>query len=152
MDEIDRKILRLLQSDGSMPLHEIAKKVHLSKSPCWSRIRKMEIQGIITGRGAQIAPAKVGLRTMVFVALRADRGNQHNEEWVKAFTNAINELPEIMEVYRLAGQIDYLVKVIVEDMEAYDKFYRRLVKKIALFDVHSMVVMAPMKVTTKLPI
>ncbi len=149
MDETDRKILRLLQRDASTPLEEIAKKVKLSKTPCWNRIKKMEAQGIIQGRIALVAADKVGLGVTVFVALRTDR---HEPDWMQRFAAASREMPEIMEVYRLAGTIDYLLKVVVKDMAAYDDFYRRLTEKVPLFDVNSMIAMERIKAATCLPI
>lgn len=149
MDETDRKILRLLQRDASTPLEEIAKKVKLSKTPCWNRIKKMEAQGIIQGRIALVAADKVGLGVTVFVALRTDR---HEPDWMQRFAAASREMPEIMEVYRLAGTIDYLLKVVVKDMAAYDDFYRRLTEKVPLFDVNSMIAMERIKSATCLPI
>lgn len=149
MDETDRKILRLLQRDASTPLEEIARKVKLSKTPCWNRIKKMEAQGIIQGRIALVAADKVGLGVTVFVALRTDR---HEPDWMQRFAAASREMPEIMEVYRLAGTIDYLLKVVVKDMAAYDDFYRRLTEKVPLFDVNSMIAMERIKSATCLPI
>lgn len=149
MDETDRKILRLLQLDASTPLEEIARKVKLSKTPCWNRIKKMEAQGIIQGRIALVAADKVGLGITVFVALRTDR---HEPDWMQRFAAASREMPEIMEVYRLAGTIDYLLKVVVKDMAAYDDFYRRLTEKVPLFDVNSMIAMERIKASTCLPI
>ncbi len=149
MDETDRKILRLLQRDASTPLEEIARKVKLSKTPCWNRIKKMEAQGIIQGRIALVAADKVGLGVTVFVALRTDR---HEPDWMQRFAAASREMPEIMEVYRLAGTIDYLLKVVVKDMAAYDDFYRRLTAKVPLFDVNSMIAMERIKSATCLPI
>ena len=149
MDETDRKILRLLQLDASTPLDEIARKVKLSKTPCWNRIKKMEAQGIIQGRIALVAADKVGLGVTVFVALRTDR---HEPDWMQRFAAASREMPEIMEVYRLAGTIDYLLKVVVKDMAAYDDFYRRLTAKVPLFDVNSMIAMERIKAATCLPI
>ena len=149
MDETDRKILRLLQRDASTPLAEIARQVKLSKTPCWNRIKKMEAQGIIQGRIALVAADKVGLGVTVFVALRTDR---HEPDWMQRFAAASREMPEIMEVYRLAGTIDYLLKVVVKDMAAYDDFYRRLTEKVPLFDVNSMIAMERIKSATCLPI
>lgn len=149
MDETDRKILRLLQRDASTPLAEIARQVKLSKTPCWNRIKKMEAQGIIQGRIVLVAAEKVGLGVTVFVALRTDR---HEPDWMQRFAAASREMPEIMEVYRLAGTIDYLLKVVVKDMAAYDDFYRRLTEKVPLFDVNSMIAMERIKSATCLPI
>ncbi len=149
MDELDRKILRLLQHDASMGLEEIAKTVNLSKTPCWNRIRRMEETGVIERRAAIVAPEKVGLGLTVFVALRT---NRHDEEWLERLATATRDMPEILEVYRLAGEIDYLLKVVIEDTAAYDAFYRRLIEKVPLYDVSSMISMERIKSTNCLPI
>mgnify|MGYP006118837867 CR=1 FL=1 len=149
MDQIDLKILTLLQNDASMAIADIAQKVHLSQTPCWKRIQKMETAGIIKRRVALLNPMKLNLALTVFVQLRT---KQHDDLWLAKFSNAVKELPEVVEVYRMAGDIDYLLRVVVRDTEAYDRFYKTLIKRVPLHDVSSSFAMEEIKYTTALPI
>lgn len=149
MDPIDRKILALLQSDASLAIADIAKKVGLSQTPCWKRIQKMEAAGIIKGRVALLNGKKLNLGLTVFVQLRT---NQHDEVWLNKFSTAVRDMPEVVEVYRMAGDIDYLLRVVVKDTDAYDRFYKTLIKKVPLHDVSSSFSMEEIKYTTALPI
>ncbi|MFL2771273.1 MAG: Lrp/AsnC family transcriptional regulator [Rhodospirillaceae bacterium] len=149
MDQIDLKILTLLQNDASMAIADIAQKVHLSQTPCWKRIQKMETAGVIKRRVALLNPMKLNLALTVFVQLRT---KQHDDLWLAKFSNAVKELPEVVEVYRMAGDIDYLLRVVVRDTEAYDRFYKTLIKRVPLHDVSSSFAMEEIKYTTALPI
>lgn len=149
MDRTDRKILSLLQEDCTLPVAEIGKKVGLSTTPCWRRIQKMEEDGVIRGRVAVLDPKKVDAKVTVFVAVTT---NQHSEEWLKRFAEVVHGFPEVVEFYRMAGQIDYLLKVVVADIAAYDAFYKRLIAKIDIADVSSSFAMEQIKYTTALPL
>ena len=149
MDQIDLKILTLLQNDASMAVADISQRVHLSQTPCWKRIQKMETAGIIKRRVALLNPMKLNLGLTVFVQLRT---KQHDDLWLSKFSKAVKELPEVVEVYRMAGDIDYLLRVVVRDTEAYDRFYKTLIKSVPLHDVSSSFAMEEIKYTTALPI
>lgn len=149
MDAIDRKILSILQSNAGLAINDIATRVGLSQTPCWKRIQKMEQTGVIKGRVAVLDAKKMNLGLTVFVILRT---NQHDDAWLQKFARAIKEIPEITAIWRMAGDIDYLLRVVVKDMDAYDAFYKRLIKRIPLNDVSSAFVMEEIKYTTALPI
>jgi Lrp/AsnC family transcriptional regulator len=149
LDKIDRKILALLQKDATTPVAEIGRKVGLSTTPCWRRIQKMEEDGIIRRRVAILDPFKVNAGVTVFVAVRT---NQHNETWLKDFAKAVEEFPEVMEFYRMSGEVDYLMRVVVPDIAAFDAFYQTLISKISLSDVSSSFAMEQIKYTTVLPL
>ena len=149
MDPIDRKILAILQTDASLSIADIASQVGLSQTPCWKRIQKLEAAGIIKGRVALLSGKKLNLGLTVFVQVRTA---QHNDVWLGKFARAVTEMPEVVEVYRLAGDIDYLLRVVVRDTDAYDRFYKTLIKKVPLHDVSSSFAMEEIKYTTALPI
>jgi Lrp/AsnC family transcriptional regulator, cysteine-sensing transcriptional activator len=149
LDKIDRKILTLLQKDSTTPVAEIGRKVGLSTTPCWRRIQKMEEEGIIRRRVAVLNPAKVNAGVTVFVAVRT---SEHNDAWLKRFAAAVEEFPEVVEFYRMSGEVDYLLRVVVPDIAAYDKFYQMLIEKISLSDVSSSFAMEQIKYTTALPL
>ena len=149
MDEIDASILKILQSDASLSNAEIAGRVGLSTTPCWRRIRRLEEQGVIQRRVALVDPHKINLAVTVFVAVRT---NQHSEQWFKGFAEAVAEMPEVVEFYRLSGDIDYLLRVVVPDIDAYDRLYKRLIERVDLFDVSSSFAMEQIKLTTALPV
>ena len=149
MDRLDRKILRLLQEDATLAVADIAKKVGLSTTPCWRRIQKLEEAGIIRGRVALLDKDKLGLGMTVFVALKTD---QHNAEWLEEFAQKISSYPEVVEFYRMSGEVDYLLRVVGKDMAAYDRFYKRLISEVSLTDVSSSFAMAEIKYTTALPL
>ncbi len=149
MDKIDRKILTLLQKDATMPVAEIGRKVGLSTTPCWRRIQKMEEDGVIKGRVAILDPTKVNAGVTVFMAVKT---NEHNETWMRKFSGVIDEFPEVVEFYRMSGDVDYLLRVVVPDIAAYDSFYKKLIGKIALTDVSSSFAMGQIKYTTALPL
>jgi Lrp/AsnC family transcriptional regulator len=149
LDKIDRKILALLQKDATTPVAEIGRKVGLSTTPCWRRIQKMEEEGIIRGRVAVLDPVKVNAGVTVFVSVRT---NEHNEAWIRKFGAVVEEFTEVVEFYRMSGEIDYLLRVVVPDIAAYDTFYKKLISKIALTDVSSSFAMGQIKYTTALPL
>jgi Lrp/AsnC family transcriptional regulator len=149
LDKIDRKILALLQRDATMPVAEIGRKVGLSTTPCWRRIQKMEEDGVIRRRVAVLDPAKVNVGVTVFVSIRT---NEHNEAWLRKFSAIVEDFGEVVEFYRMSGDVDYLMRVVVPDINAYDVFYKRLISKIALSDVSSSFAMEQIKYTTALPL
>lgn len=142
MDRLDREILRLLASDASLSLAEIADKVGLTPTPCWKRIRRMEEAGIITGRVAVIDPAKIGLSVSVFVAVETA---DHSSAWLQRFAEVVGSMPEIVDAWRMSGDVDYLLHVVVADIAAYDTFYRRLIAALPLRNVTSRFAMERLK-------
>jgi len=149
MDKLDRKILDCLQQDASLSVAEIADRVGLSSTPCWRRIRNLEEAGIIRRRAALLDREKLGLGTTVFVAIKT---RQHTDAWLTRFAETVAAFPEIVELYRMSGEIDYLMKVVVADIPAYDAFYKRLIAAVDLFDVSSSFAMEEIKFTTALPL
>ncbi len=149
IDRIDRRILSILQEDCTVPVAEIGRRVGLSTTPCWRRIQKMEEDGVITGRVALLDPAKVNAKVTAFVAITT---SQHSEDWLKKFADVIREFPEVVEFYRMAGQVDYLLRVAVPDIEAYDAFYKKLISRIDISDVSTTFAMEQIKNTTALPL
>lgn len=149
MDSIDRKILNMLQADASQTVKQIAEQIPLSVTPCWKRIQKLEAQGFIRARVALLDPRQVNANVTVFVAIKT---NQHTTEWIDRFSLAVRDMPEVMEIYRMSGEIDYLLRVVVSSIEAYDRFYRNLVDRIELSNVTSSFAMEQIKYTTALPI
>ncbi len=149
VDRLDRKILQILQEDATVPVAEIGRRVGLSTTPCWRRIQKLEEEGVIQRRVAVLDPRKINVKVTAFVAITT---NQHQEEWLKRFAEVIRELPEVVEFYRMAGQVDYLLRVVVPDIEAYDGFYKRLISKIEISDVSSSFAMEQIKFTTAMPL
>ena len=123
MDKLDRRILRILQEDSTIAVADLAKKVGLSTTPCWRRIQKLEEEGVIRKRVALLNPEKVNGRVTVFVSIRT---NSHSMEWLKRFSEGIADFPEVVEFYRMSGDVDYLLRVVVPDIAAYDAFYQRL--------------------------
>jgi len=149
LDRLDRKILSILQEDATIPVAEVAKRVGLSTTPCWRRIQKLEEDGVILRRVALLDPKSVNTKVTVFVSIVT---NQHSEEWLRRFAELIREFPEVVEFYRMSGQVDYLLRVVVPDIEAYDAFYKRLIAKIEISDVSSAFAMEQIKYTTALPL
>ncbi|ENS67121.1 Lrp/AsnC family transcriptional regulator [Brucella melitensis] len=149
MDRLDRKILRLLQEDATLAVADVAKKVGLSTTPCWRRIQKLEEDGVIKRRVAILDPVRVNARVTVFVAVRT---SSHSHEWLKRFSEVVQEFPEVIEFYRMSGDTDYLLRVAVPDIAAYDAFYKRLISKIEIRDVSSSFAMEQIKYTTELPL
>jgi len=149
MDATDKKILDLLQTDASLTVKQIAEQIPLSATPCWKRIQKLEENGFIRARVALLDPKKVNANVTVFVAIKTD---QHTREWIERFNKAVADLPEVMEIYRMSGEIDYLLRVVVSSIEAYDQFYKKLIDQIELSNVTSSFAMEQIKYTTALPI
>lgn len=149
MDRLDRKILRLLQEDATLAVADIAKRVGLSTTPCWRRIQKLEEDGVIRRRVAILDPAKINAPVTVFTSIRT---NSHSREWLKRFSEVISEFPEVVEFYRMSGDIDYLLRIVVPDIAAYDAFYQRLIAKIEIRDVSSYFAMEQIKYTTEMPL
>jgi Lrp/AsnC family transcriptional regulator len=149
MDEIDRKILNLLQKDATLSTADIAEAVGLSTTPCWRRIQILEQGGFITRRVALDDRNKQNVPMDVFVAIRTI---EHNFEWLDEFARLVCEFPEVVELYRMSGEIDYLMRVVVPDMAAYDTFYKSLIKKVQLTDVRSSFAMERIKSPTALPL
>src|SRR5688500_14502803 len=122
IDAIDRKILRVLQEDASLSVAEIGERVGLSSTPCWKRVQRMENEGIITGKVALVDQNKIGLGLSVFVSVESD---DHSDAWLKKFAAAVSAMPEVIEFYRMAGDVDYVLRVVVADMRSYDLFYKK---------------------------
>ena len=149
MDEMDLRILRILQDDSRLSISQIGRRVGLSPSPCWKRINRMEKQGIIKGQTATLDAQRLGLGLIVFVSIKT---GEHSSEWLKNFSNTVVEMPEVIEFYRMAGDVDYMLKVLVRDMGAFDNFYKRLIGNNILSDVTSRFSMETIKETSSLPI
>ncbi len=149
LDSMDVHILRLLQNDASRSLSEIADSVHLSPNACWRRIRRLEETGVIRKRVALLDPEKLGVGVTVFVSVRAA---EHTEKWLESFTAGVRRIPEVVEFYRMAGEVDYLLKLQVADIAAYDRVYKSLIRLAKLMDVSAAFAMEEMKRTTELPL
>lgn len=145
LDAIDRKILALLQGDCSLSMAQISDKVGLSQTPCWKRIQRLEGDGVIARRVALIAPEKLGLGLSVFVSIET---GDHSGPWLENFAQVVSAMPEVMSLHRMAGDVDYLLHVVVADMAAYDRFYKRLIATIPLKNVTSRFAMERIKSTT----
>lgn len=149
LDLIDRKIVAELMRDATLPIAMIADKVGLSQTPCWKRIQKLEAMGVLTGRVALADPVKLGFGIQVFVEIEA---LNHSHEWREEFTRAAQQLPEVMEIYRMAGRMDYLLRVAVRDMPAYDEFYKRLTDAVPIKNVTSHFSMERIMFSTAYPV
>ena len=149
MDAIDRKILAVLQKDASLSVAEIGNRVGLSSTPCWKRIQRLEADGVIQRRVAIVDQDRLGLGVTVFVSVET---GDPSEEWLKRFADVVSGLPEVMEFYRMAGDVDYMLRVVVPDIPGYDAFYKRLIATVPLKNVTSRFAMEKIKSTTELPI
>jgi Lrp/AsnC family transcriptional regulator len=149
MDAIDRKILTVLQQDASLSVAEVGSRVGLSSTPCWKRIQKLEAEGVIQRRVAVVDPDKIGLGVSVFVAIET---GDHSEEWLKRFAEVVQAMPEVMEFYRMAGDVDYMLRVVVTDIQGFDAFYKKLIAAVPLKNVTSRFAMEKIKSTTALPV
>ncbi|MAL80151.1 MAG: transcriptional regulator [Sneathiella sp.] len=149
MDELDRKILSRLQRDSRIPIAELAEEVGASRTVCWRRIKALEETGVIRGQVALLDRGKLNLPVTVFVAIKTSR---HEADWLQKFAAVVEQFPEITEFYRMSGDVDYLLKVVVPDVAAYDRFYQRLIRRIDLSDVSSNFAMEEIKFTTALPL
>lgn len=149
LDKIDLQILAILQEDLSTPISFIAEKVSLSNSPCWRRIQRLEKEGFILKNVALLNAKKMGLGVTVFVSIKT---NNHSQEWFKNFQQVIMNIPEVLEFYRMSGEVDYFLKVVVSNVESYDVVYKKLINNTDLFDVSSSFAMEEMKYSTALPL
>jgi Lrp/AsnC family transcriptional regulator len=149
LDAIDRKILTVLQDDASLSVAEIGDRVGLSSTPCWKRIQRLEADGIILRRVALVDQNKIGLGISVFVSIES---GDHSDAWLKKFADAVSAMPEVMEFYRMAGDVDYMLRVVVADMQSYDVFYKKLISAVPLKNVTSRFAMEKIKSVTALPV
>lgn len=149
IDEIDRKILEIIQEDAGLALTEVAKRVGLSSTPCWRRLQRLEAEGVIRQRVTLLDPVKLNVGVTIFVSVRTD---QHNLDWTTRFEAAVREIPEVVEFFRMSGDTDYLLKVVVPDIGSYDGVYKRLISKVDIADVSSSFALERLKDTTVLPL
>ncbi|KJF88531.1 AsnC family transcriptional regulator [Photobacterium phosphoreum] len=150
LDSVDRTLLRLLQDDATMPLAELAEAVNLTTTPCWKRLKRLEEDGILRQRVALLDPVKLGISFTAFVQIKT---SNHSQDWFNHFVSTVTEFPEVMEFYRMAGEYDYMMKVQVADMKAFDNLYKKLVASVSdLTNVTSTFAMEPLKYTTALPV
>lgn len=149
MDPTDKAILAILQRDSATPVSEIAESVGLSATPCWRRIKKLEEEGVIRRRVALADPAALNLSLTAIISVKTA---QHNEAWLKRFADAVQRIPEIVEVHRMSGEVDYMLKVVVPDMAHYDRVYKRLIATAEFSDFTSTFSMEVLKQTTELPL
>ena len=149
IDETDRQILRRLQHDATTSLESLAEALSVSVNTCWRRVRRLEDNGILTSRVAICDPDKLGLGQTVFVAIRT---RDHSAAWLQAFAKTVSAIPEVVEFYRMAGDVDYLLKIIVGSVSDYDRVYKSLIERIEIADVSATFAMECLKNTTELPI
>jgi Lrp/AsnC family transcriptional regulator len=149
LESTDVRLLALLQKDASLSLSDIADSVSLSQNACWRRIKRLEEDGVIEKRVALLSAEKLGVGVTVFVSIRA---GEHTEKWLDSFTAAVRKMPEVVEFYRMAGEVDYLLKLQVADIAAYDRVYKSLIRAAKLMDVSAAFAMEEMKRTTELPL
>lgn len=149
LDEMDIKILRVLQEDATRAVADIGKEVGLSTTPCWRRIQKLEEAGVIQRKVAILDPASVNAGVTVFVQIKTD---QHSHDWLDRFHEAVVDFPEVVEFYRMSGDIDYLLRVVVPDIAAYDRFYKKLISRIEIAKVSSTFAIEQIKYTTAVPL
>ena len=148
-DRTDLRILAMLQEDGSLTNAELAERVGLSSNACWRRVKRLQDQEVIRKRAVLLRQEKLDLQVTVFVAIKT---NEHNEEWLQRFAAGVKAMPEVVEFYRMSGEIDYLMRVVVPDIPAYDRFYKRLIQQANISDVSSSFAMERIKYTTALPL
>ncbi len=149
MDATDRKILAVLQENVALSVADIGQRVGLSSTPCWKRIQRLEADGIIVKRVALIDQDRIGLGISVFVSIET---GDHSQDWLDRFAKTVTAMPEVMEFYRMAGDVDYMLRVVVPDIAGYDAFYKRLIATVPLKNVTSRFAMEKIKSTTALPI
>ncbi|MDE1254746.1 Lrp/AsnC family transcriptional regulator [Vibrio aestuarianus] len=150
LDKIDRMILSLLQQNSTLSLNDLAEAVNLTTTPCWKRLKKLEESGVIAKKVALLDPEKLDLSFTAFVLIKT---SDHSHEWYSRFVATVSEYPEIMEFYRMAGEYDYMMKVLVKDMKCFDQFYKKLVNSIeGISNVTSTFAMESLKYTTQLPL
>lgn len=149
MDDIDRRILALLQEDAALSVAEIGSRVGLSSTPCWRRIQNLEKQGVIRKRVALLDRRAVEVPLTVFVMIKT---SQHNDTWLEKFAKGVSDIPEVLEFYRMSGTVDYLLRIVVPSVDAYDAVYKRLISIADLAEVSSSFAMEEIKYTTALPL
>lgn len=150
LDQIDRRLLAILQQDATVPIAELAERVGLSQTPCWKRVKRLQDAGVITARVALIDRDALDLSLTVFVAVKTGR---HDEAWLETFANGAKALPEVVEFYRMSGDVDYLLKVVTTDIDGYDRFYKKLIATAShLTGVSSAFSMEQIKYSTALPL
>lgn len=149
MDKTDLKILAILQEDASLPVAEIASRVNLSQTPCWRRIQRLEADGVIARRVALLNPEAIGIGLSIFMEIET---SDHSIEWLTRFAETVHAMPEVMDVYRTAGDVDYLLRVAVPSMADYDEFYLRLIAQVPLKNVTSRFAVERVKSTTAYPL
>lgn len=149
VDNIDRKILSLLQRDASLSAEEIGEKVGLSKAPCWRRIQRLTETGVIQRTVALLDPALVNLKTTAFVMVKTA---SHSPEWIERFAKAVQKIPEVTELHRMSGDVDYLLRIVVPDIAGYDAVYKKMIAAVEMFDVSASFVLETIKSTTTLPL
>ncbi len=149
VDEVDREIVQLLQADAGLTARELAEHVGLTPTPCWRRVQNLEAAGVITGRVALVDPESVNLSVTAIVQIRT---NDHSAAWLAKFQTAIDGFPEVVEAYRTSGEIDYVLRVVMPSIVAWDLLYKRLIEAVELYDVRASFVMEKMKQTTALPL
>lgn len=149
LDEMDVKILQILQADCTRPVADIGKEVGLSTTPCWRRIQKLEETGVISRRVAVLDPERINTAVTVFVSIKTDK---HAHDWLDKFHDVVQDIPEVVEFYRMSGEVDYLLRVVVPDIGAYDKVYKTLISRISIAKVSSAFAMEQIKYTTALPL
>lgn len=149
MDKLDRKILELLQKDGGLTAAELAERIGLSKAPCWRRIKRLEEEGVIQQTVALLNARSLNLGTTVFVTLKTAN---HSEAWFERFVKAVRDIPEVVEIHRMSGDVDYLMRIVVPDIDAYDVVYKRLIAAVEFKDVSASFSLETIKYTTALPL
>lgn len=149
MDKKDQILLSLLQTDATLSTHQLAEHVNLSPTACWNRIQRLQKEGIITRQVCLLDRKKLGVGVTVFVAVKT---SQHDPQWLEQFATGVRDMPEVVEFYRMSGEIDYLLKVVVPDIEGFDRVYKKLIQTAKLFDVSSSFSMEELKYTTELPL
>ncbi len=149
MDKLDRKILELLQKDGGLTAAEVAERIGLSKAPCWRRIQRLEEEGVIKQTVALLNARHLNLGTTVFVTLKTAN---HSEAWFEKFVKAVRDIPEVVEFHRMSGDVDYLMRIVVPDIDAYDLVYKRLIAAVEFKDVSASFALETIKYTTALPL
>jgi Lrp/AsnC family transcriptional regulator len=149
MDATDRKLLDILQHDAGLSLDDLSTRVGMSRNACWRRIKRLEDDGVIKARVTLLNASRINVGLTAFIALRT---TEHSAKWLDQFSKAVRDIPEIVGVYRMTGDVDYLLQAVIPDVAAYDRLYKRLIGKITLADVSSSFVMEEIKSTTVLPL
>ena len=149
VDKLDRKILELLQKDGALTAADVADRVGLSKAPCWRRIQRLQEEGVIQQTVALLDARKMNVGTTVFVTLKTAN---HSEAWFEKFVRAVQDIPEVTEIHRMSGEVDYLMRIVVPDIDGYDAVYKRLIASVDFLDVSASFALETIKHTTALPL